>query len=132
MPILFRPASRRAVLAALAVLAPSIDGQCAPLAVAPAPAASAAAAPPSPVLDRLRQGGTLVLAHRESSVPFSYLDADKKPVGYALDLCLKFAEAIRKELGLKTLVQLRAQEKVRQLKGRITWEGDLNAMRTDK
>lgn len=35
------------------------------------------------------------------------------------------------ELGLKTLVQLRAQEKVRQLKGRITWEGDLNTMRTD-
>lgn len=36
------------------------------------------------------------------------------------------------ELGLKTLVQLRAQEKVRQLKGRITWEGDLNTMRTDR
>lgn len=35
------------------------------------------------------------------------------------------------ELGLKTLVQLRAQEKARQLKGKITWEGDLNAMRTD-
>lgn len=34
------------------------------------------------------------------------------------------------ELGLKTLVQLRAQEKVRKLKGKITWEGDLNAMRT--
>jgi glutamate/aspartate transport system substrate-binding protein len=103
MPILFRPASRRAVLTALAVLALSIDGQCAPLAAAPMPAASTSAALPSPVLDRLRQGGTLVLAHRESSVPFSYLDADKKPVGYALDLCLKFAEAIRKDLGLKTL-----------------------------
>jgi len=36
------------------------------------------------------------------------------------------------ELGLKTLVQLRAQEKVRQLKGKITWEGDLNAMRSDR
>ena len=34
------------------------------------------------------------------------------------------------ELGLKTLVQLRAQEKARELKGKITWEGDLNAMRT--
>ena len=34
------------------------------------------------------------------------------------------------ELGLKTLVQLRVQEKVRKLKGKITWEGDLNAMRT--
>ena len=36
------------------------------------------------------------------------------------------------ELGLKTLVQLRTQEKARALKGRITWEGDLNAMRTDR
>ena len=36
------------------------------------------------------------------------------------------------ELGLKTLVQLRAQEKARELKGKITWEGDLGAMRTDR
>ena len=34
------------------------------------------------------------------------------------------------ELGLRTLVQLRAQEKARELKGKITWEGDLNAIRT--
>ena len=36
------------------------------------------------------------------------------------------------ELGLRTLVQLRAQEKARELKGKITWEGDLNSMRTDR
>ena len=36
------------------------------------------------------------------------------------------------ELGLKTLVQLRAQEKARELKGKITWEGDLAAMRKDR
>ena len=36
------------------------------------------------------------------------------------------------ELGLKTLVQLRGQEQAKELKGRITWEGDLNAMRTDR
>jgi Arc/MetJ family transcription regulator len=36
------------------------------------------------------------------------------------------------EMGLKTLVQLRAQEKARELRGKITWEGDLNAMRTDR
>lgn len=58
----------------------------------------------SPVLDKLRQGGALVIAHRESSVPFSYVDADKKPVGYAVDMCLKLAEAVKKELGLKAMV----------------------------
>jgi Arc/MetJ family transcription regulator len=36
------------------------------------------------------------------------------------------------ELGLRTLVQLRAQEKARELTGKITWEGDLDAMRTDR
>jgi len=56
-----------------------------------------------PVLDRIKQSGKIVIAHRESSVPFSYLDADKKPVGYAVELCLKLAEAVRKKLELKTL-----------------------------
>lgn len=36
------------------------------------------------------------------------------------------------ELGLRTLVQLRAQEKARELKGRIAWEGDLETIRTDR
>ena len=36
------------------------------------------------------------------------------------------------ELGLRTLLDLRAQEKARELRGNITWDGDLNAMRTDK
>jgi Arc/MetJ family transcription regulator len=36
------------------------------------------------------------------------------------------------ELGLRTLLDLRAQEKARELRGKITWEGDLNVMRTDR
>ncbi len=32
------------------------------------------------VLDRIKAGGHLVLAHRDSSIPFSYLDADGKPL----------------------------------------------------
>ena len=36
------------------------------------------------------------------------------------------------ELGLRTLLDLRAQEMARRLRGKITWEGDLNAMRTDR
>lgn len=53
------------------------------------------------VLDRVKNGGDIVIAHRESSVPFSYLGADKKPIGYAVDLCLKLAEAVRKNMGAK-------------------------------
>jgi len=72
----------------------------------PAQGASTLAAvpvPSGPVLDHIKQTGKIVIAHRESSVPFSYLDADKKPVGYAVDLCLKLAEAVRKRLEMKTL-----------------------------
>ena len=36
------------------------------------------------------------------------------------------------EPGLKTLVQLRAQEKARELRGKVTWEGNLEAMRTNR
>jgi Arc/MetJ family transcription regulator len=35
------------------------------------------------------------------------------------------------ELGLKTLIRLREQNDIRSLRGRIAWEGDLDAMRTD-
>ena len=36
------------------------------------------------------------------------------------------------ELGLRTLVRLRQQEELRKLRGKLAWEGDLDAMRTDK
>jgi ABC-type amino acid transport substrate-binding protein len=56
------------------------------------------------VLDRIASGGKLVVAHRESSVPFSYVDAKSgKPMGYAVDLCLRMAEAVRKKTGKKDM-----------------------------
>ena len=36
------------------------------------------------------------------------------------------------ELGLRTLLRLRQQEESRRFRGKRTWEGDLDAMRTDK
>ena len=62
-----------------------------------------ATAQAGPALDRIQSSGRIVLAHRESSVPFSYLLPDGKPVGYAVDLCLKVAESIRQKLKMKTL-----------------------------
>lgn len=63
----------------------------------------ATAATAGTTLDRIRVTGKIVLGHRESSVPFSYLDGNKRPVGYALDLCLKLADTVKKKLDLKTL-----------------------------
>lgn len=36
------------------------------------------------------------------------------------------------ELGLRTLLRLRQQEEIRQFRGKLDWQGDLDAMRTDK
>jgi ABC-type amino acid transport substrate-binding protein len=68
------------------------------LALAATPTSAQAGA----VLDRIKAQGRIVLAHRESSVPFSYVDGGR-PVGYAVDLCRRLAEAVRQKLGLATL-----------------------------
>ena len=36
------------------------------------------------------------------------------------------------ELGLRTLLRLRRQEEIRRFRGKLNWQGDLDAMRTDK
>lgn len=36
------------------------------------------------------------------------------------------------ELGLRTLLRLRKQEEIRQFRGKLQWQGDLDAMRSDK
>jgi Arc/MetJ family transcription regulator len=36
------------------------------------------------------------------------------------------------ELGLRTLLRLKQQGEIRRLRGKLAWEGDLEAMRADK
>ena len=36
------------------------------------------------------------------------------------------------ELGLRTVLRLRQQAEVRRWRGKLDWQGDLDAMRTDK
>lgn len=62
----------------------------------------AGAASAKGALDRIRETQSITIAHRDASVPFSYLD-DGKPIGYAVDLCLKIADAVRRELKLPAL-----------------------------
>ncbi len=35
------------------------------------------------------------------------------------------------ELGLRTLLRLRRQQDIRRFRGRLAWDGDLDAMRSD-
>ena len=36
------------------------------------------------------------------------------------------------EMGLKTLINLKKQEQIKQFKGKLKWEGDLEEMRLNK
>ena len=50
-------------------------------------------------LAQIAERGTIVLGHRESSVPFAYLDENQKPVGYSIDLCMKVVDEVKKAVG---------------------------------
>lgn len=52
----------------------------------------------SGTLKKIKEKNTIVVGHRESSIPFSYLDEHQQPVGYSMDLCLKAIEAIKTEI----------------------------------
>jgi glutamate/aspartate transport system substrate-binding protein len=54
-------------------------------------------------LKKIKDTGTITLGHRESSVPFSYYDDKQQVVGYAMDLCGRIVEAVKKELKLARL-----------------------------
>ena len=54
-------------------------------------------------LEKIKASKSITIAHRDASIPFSYLDANKRPIGYAMDLCLKVAEAVKQELKLPAL-----------------------------
>lgn len=53
----------------------------------------------SPVLQRIDERGVVNVGHRETSIPFAYLDDAGEPIGYTIDVCMKIVEAIGEELG---------------------------------
>ena len=71
-------------------------------------AAPAAAQDLTGTLKKIKETGTITIGHRESSIPFSYLDDKQQPIGYAMDLCMKIVDAVKADLkmpGLKVQLQ---------------------------
>jgi ABC-type amino acid transport substrate-binding protein len=62
------------------------------------PAFAAAGIEDSPTLRKIDDSGAVVLGVRESSIPFSYLDARQQPVGYSQAIALRIVDEIRKRL----------------------------------
>jgi glutamate/aspartate transport system substrate-binding protein len=54
-------------------------------------------------LKKIKDTGVINIGYRDSSIPFSYLDDNQKPTGFAIDICLKIVEAVKKELKLDKL-----------------------------
>jgi len=64
-----------------------------------APEAAAA----SPTLDRIKETGKMTFSYRNAAVPFSYKDREGRVRGYSVDLCLRVAAAVQKQLSIQEL-----------------------------
>lgn len=54
-------------------------------------------------LKKIKDTGAITIGYREASVPFSYLDENQKPVGFAMDICSKIVDAVKTQLKLPDL-----------------------------
>jgi glutamate/aspartate transport system substrate-binding protein len=54
-------------------------------------------------LKKVKDSGAITIGHRDASVPFSYYDDKQQPVGYAMDICARVVEAVKKAVGAPNL-----------------------------
>lgn len=54
-------------------------------------------------LDKIAKTGVITIGHREASLPVSYYDANKQPIGYAVDICNEIASGIKKDLNMPNI-----------------------------
>jgi glutamate/aspartate transport system substrate-binding protein len=54
-------------------------------------------------LKKIKESVVITIGYRDSSIPFSYLDDNQKPIGFAIDICRKIVDAVKDELKLDKL-----------------------------
>jgi glutamate/aspartate transport system substrate-binding protein len=74
---------------------------------------------------KVRAAGALTIAHRESSVPFSYLSARGEPIGYSIELCRKLAEAIGEAVGRELALKWLAVTSETRIEAIVSGRADL-------
>ena len=50
-------------------------------------------------LDKVKASGSITLAYRESSIPFSYLGGEGQPIGFGWEICNKIVDQVKKSTG---------------------------------
>jgi glutamate/aspartate transport system substrate-binding protein len=64
---------------------------------------AAAAGAQEGTLNKVKDSGSITIGHRDASIPFSYYDDKQQPVGYAMDLCLRIVDAVKRDLKMPNL-----------------------------
>jgi len=59
----------------------------------------AATAAMAQTLDKVKSSGSISVAYRESSIPFSYLDDKAQPTGFGWEICGKIVDEVKKSTG---------------------------------
>lgn len=54
-------------------------------------------------LEKIKSSGEIALGHRDSSIPFSYLDDKQQPIGYSMDICHEVVKAVQAKLGMEKI-----------------------------
>ena len=57
-----------------------------------------APAPAGSTLERITARGSIIIGHRESSIPFAYYGPDREVMGYSHDLAQRIVQGIRQHL----------------------------------
>ncbi len=95
-----------------------VQAQTAPVASVPQKNVTATTPPPLPAveadkpkpevftgrtLDKIQKENKIVIANRSSSIPISYYDDNKKPIGYGVDICVDFVNKLKVDYNLPNL-----------------------------
>src|SRR6476659_1883650 len=69
----------------------------------PAFAAAPVLAQESGTLKKIKDSGSITIGFRDASIPFSYLNEQQQPIGYAMDICYKIVDAVKAKLGMPSI-----------------------------
>jgi glutamate/aspartate transport system substrate-binding protein len=97
-------------------------------AVAPLPAAAQQEESPVALTGTLRKArdtGSITLAYRAASIPFSYLSPRGEPIGYSIDLCKLLVEAIGEEVGRALQIRWQAVTPESRITSIVSGQSDL-------
>jgi glutamate/aspartate transport system substrate-binding protein len=65
--------------------------------------AGAAQAQVQATLQKMRSTGVVTIGARQDALPFAYLDASKKPIGYGIDICNEIVARLKTEMKMPTV-----------------------------